>query len=64
MSGSRAETGATGIQAVVGVGRGGSVGDADGIPEGGKYGGEGGDGQDGDGDLQLTRWEYTLAKKY
>ena len=54
MSGGGAETGATGIQAVVGTGRSGCGGDADGGSEGGTDGGGGGDGRGGDGD-RLSR---------
>ena len=54
MSGGGAETGATSIQAVVGTGRSGCGGDAEGGSEGGTDGGGGGYGRGGDGD-RLSR---------
>ena len=47
MSGGGAQTGDTGVQSVVGIGRGGCGGDADGGLGGGTYGGGGRDGQGG-----------------
>ena len=56
VSGSRAKTGATGLQAVVGEGQGGCGGYVD-IGLGGRtYVGGGGDGQDGNEDGRLIMW--------
>ena len=56
-----AETGDTGIQAVVGEGRGGCGGGVDGGSGGGTDRGLGGDGRDGYGYRQLIMWEYTVS---
>ena len=59
MSGDGADTGSTGIQAVVGSGRGGCGGKADRRLGGGTDGGGGGYGRDGDGG-RLSRWEDNI----
>ena len=61
MSGGRAETLATGLKALVGVGRCGCGGDADGGLGGGTEGGGGREGRDGDGS-RLNWWGYIVAK--
>ena len=61
MSGGGAETGATGLQAVMGAGRGGCVEDVEGGSGGGTDGGGGGYGRDGNKDRRLIRCEYTVA---
>ena len=60
MSGGGAETGATGIQAVMGEGRGGCGGYADGGLGGRTDGGGGGDRKDGDRDGRLIRWDHNV----
>ena len=62
VSGGREEAGVNGDQAVVGAGRIGCGGDANGVSGGGTDGGGGGlDGWDGDGD-RIVRWEDNVAK--
>ena len=61
MSSSRAETGATVLQAVVGSGRGGRGWDADGVLGGGTDRGGGGYGWDRNGCGPIIRWDYTVA---
>ena len=61
MSGGRAETGATGIQAVVGIGRVGCGGGEDGGSGGGTDRGAGGCGWGGDGD-RLSQWEDNVDR--
>ena len=55
------ETGATGLQVVVGTGRGECGGDVDSGLGCGMAGGGGGDVQDSNRDRQLIMWEYNVA---
>ena len=61
MSSGGAEDGVEGDQSVVGAGRIGCGGDADGGPGGGADRGGGGDGWDGDGD-RIIWWEDNVAQ--